>query len=281
MNKEITIVFVSFFSKKKILSYLKQFNDKFKVIIIENSKDYSLLKKTKKYKNVKVIINKKNIGFGSSSNLGLKKIKTKYGLHLDIDTKFSNNSILKLIDIANKIDDFIVIGPKIQNYNYKPKHYLKRNFLKNINLMNFIDGCCLLFNINKIKRYGLFDENFFLYFEETDLFRRYRKFDQKILMTEDVKIYHQGRSSSNKIYNNEIEINRNWHLLWSKFYYYQKHYNYFIAICLVSKNLFSSFFKIMIYTILKNDFKKKIYLARFLGAMNSILRKKSWYRPKI
>jgi len=281
MNNQITIVFVSYFSKSKVLNYLKQFNDKFKVIIIENSKDLSLLKIVKKYKNVKVIINKKNIGFGASSNIGLRKVKTKYGLHLDLDTKFSNNSIIKLIKTASKLDDFIIIGPKIQNYNYKSKDYLKKNYLKNLNLMNFIDGCCLLFNMNKIKKYGLFDENFFLYYEETDLFKRYLKFDQKIFMTENVSIQHQGRSSSNEIYNIEIEINRNWHLLWSKFYYYKKHYNYFTAICMISKSLFSSALKIVIYTILRNDFDKKIYLARFSGAMNSILKKKSWYRPEI
>ena len=44
MNKEITIVFVSYYSKLKILKYLKQFNNIFKVIIIENSNDLSLKK---------------------------------------------------------------------------------------------------------------------------------------------------------------------------------------------------------------------------------------------
>ena len=38
--------------------------------------------------------------------------------------------------------------------------------------MNFIDGSCLLFDMKKIKKIGYFDENFFLYFEETDLIRR-------------------------------------------------------------------------------------------------------------
>ena len=127
MNKEITIVFVSFYSKLKILKFLKQFNNIFKVIIIENSNDLSLRKEFKKFKNISIIYNKENLGFGASSNIGLKKIKTKYGLHLDLDTSFSNKSILQLINQANKLDDFIILGPKIKNYNYKSSDFMKKN----------------------------------------------------------------------------------------------------------------------------------------------------------
>jgi GT2 family glycosyltransferase len=128
MNKEITIVFVSYYSKKNILKYLNQFKDNFKVIIIENSNDLSLKKNLKKFKNVSIYYNKKNIGFGASSNRGLKKITTKYGLHLDLDTKFSNDSILKLINQAKNLDDFIILGPKIKKYNYKARDYKKKIF---------------------------------------------------------------------------------------------------------------------------------------------------------
>ena len=57
MNKEITIVFVSYYSKKNILKYLNQFKDNFKVIVIENSNDLSLKKNLKKFKNVSIHYN--------------------------------------------------------------------------------------------------------------------------------------------------------------------------------------------------------------------------------
>ena len=281
MNKEITIVFVSYYSKKNILKYLNQFKDNFKVIVIENSNDSSLKKNLKKFKNVSIHYNKKNIGFGASSNKGLKKITTKYGLHLDLDTKFSNDSILKLINQANNLDDFIILGPKIKKYNYKARDYKKKNILKNLNSMNFIDGCCMLFNMNKLKKFGYFDENFFLYFEEYDLFKRYLKKNQKIIMTDNISIYHKGRSSSDTKCNNEIEINRNWHYMWSKFYFYKKHNNFFYAFTKVIRSLFSSAIKTVFYSFSGNNFKKEIYFARFDGVVNSILNRKSWYRPKI
>jgi len=100
-------------------------------------------------------------------------------------------------------------------------------------------------------------------------------------MTKRVSIFHKGRSSSNKNYNKEIEINRNWHYLWSKFYFYKKHYGYFYALFKVSSTFLSATLKIIIYFFLGNKFKKKIYLARFSGILNSMMNKKSWYRPNI
>ena len=281
MKKELTIVFVSYYSKYSVLKYLKQFNNMFKVIIIDNSNDFSLKKKIKKYKNVSIFYNKKNLGFGASSNIGLKKIKTKYGLHLDLDTKFSNNSIIKLVKQANDLKDFIILGPKIKNFNYKSEDFREKNISKNLNSMNFIDGCCMLFNMNKLNKLGYFDENFFLYFEEYDLFKRFLKKNEKIIMVDNIFVYHKGRSSTDKTHNMQIEINRNWHYMWSKFYFYKKHYNIFYAYIKIIRSLISSFLKGSIYLLIGNNFKKEIYFARFNGIINSICNKKSWYRPEI
>lgn len=281
MKKELTIVFVSYYSKHNIIKYLKQFNDRFKVIIIDNCNDFSLKKNLKKFKNVSIFFNKKNLGFGASSNIGLKKIKTKYGLHLDLDTKFSNDSIIKLVKQANRLKDFIILGPKIKNFNYRSEDFKEKKTLKNLNSMNFIDGCCMLFNMNKLKKFGYFDENFFLYFEEYDLFKRFIKKNEKIIMADNIVINHNGRSSTDKIYNMQIEINRNWHYMWSKFYFYKKHYNILYAFVKIIRSLVSSVVKSFFYLLVGDNFKKEIYLARFYGIINSICNKKSWYRPKI
>lgn len=281
MNKDVTIVFVSFYSDQKIKRYLNQLKNKFKIIIVDNSNRMSLKKLEKKYKNISVIVNKNNNGFGSGSNLGLKKIKTKYGIHLDIDTIFSNSSIKKLVEEAKKIEKFAIIGPKIKKFNYKKEDFRLKNYKKNLNLMNFIDGCCLLFNMKIFKKIGFFDENFFLYFEETDLFKRCINYKENIFMIDKIKISHLGRSSTDSKYDHEIEINRNWHYLWSKFYYYKKHYNYFFAFYKISNQFFSAIFKSFFYTIIDNKRKKNIYFARLSGCLNSILLKKSWYRPDI
>ena len=127
MNTEVTIIFVTYHSENRIVKYINKLGKNFKVIIVENSKNFNLKKKLKKFSNVKVIINKKNNGFGSAANLALKKIKTKYTLHLDVDTNITNKSILDLINAANHIKNFgitlVNILMKIYYIIHSPKNY--------------------------------------------------------------------------------------------------------------------------------------------------------------
>ena len=130
MNSNLTIVFVTYHSEKKLKKYLNQFKGLFKVIVVENSGNKELIKYEKKFSNIRIIINKKNTGFGSGANLGLSKVKTKYALHIDLDTSLSNKSIKELIFNAKKIQNFAIMGPKIKNFNYNKKHFLKKMSLK-------------------------------------------------------------------------------------------------------------------------------------------------------
>ncbi len=281
MNDLLTIVFVSFYSEKKILDYLKYFNNNFKIIIVDNANDLNLEDKLQGFSILKIINNKENIGFGAALNKGLEIVKTKYAMHLDIDTKFEISSINKMIEEAEKVKDFAILGPKISNYAYKNNHFIKKNYENNYNLMKYMEGCCLFFNLSEIKKIGFFDENFFLYFEEVDLVTRCLKKSLKVIMIEDINIEHIGGASVREEFNNEIEINRNWHYMWSKFYYFKKHSGYFYALLQVSKHIISGLLKLIYYSIFKNDKKKIIYKARLSGCINSILLKKSWFRPKI
>ena len=74
----LTIVFVSFYSEKKILDYLKYFNNNFKIIIVDNANDLNLEDKLQGFSILKIINNKENIGFGAALNKGLEIVKTKY-----------------------------------------------------------------------------------------------------------------------------------------------------------------------------------------------------------
>jgi hypothetical protein len=49
----------------------------------------------------------------------------------------------------------------------------------------------------------------------------------------------------------------------------------------VSSKFFSALFKVIMFSVLLNKKKKKIYFQRLSGLFNSIIGKDSWYRPKI
>ena len=90
-----------------------------------------------------------------------------------------------------------------------------------------------------------------------------------------------GGKSHSPIHEKEIEFSRNWHWMWSKFYFNKKHNGYSMALLIVFPSIITSMIKFFYYFVTGNKFKKKIYIMRFLGLLNSIFGKKSWYRPKI
>ena len=139
----------------------------------------------------------------------------------------------------------------------------------------------MLFNLEQFKEIGFFDSNFFIYLEEIDLCRRLKQNQKKIYLDKKIKINHLGGSSHNESINFEMELSRNWHWMWSTFYYNKKHFGYFISLIRVSKKFFSSFVKMIYFSIIFKAKKRRIYYQRFSGLFNSIIGKKSWYRPKI
>ena len=79
---------------------------------------------------------------------------------------------------------------------------------------------------------------------------------------------------------NEIDLIklRNWHYMWSYFYYHKKNEGYFIALRVSFGKLIRSFFKLVLFTLIFNKIKRINYLYRFLGLLNSMIGKKSFFR---
>ena len=139
----------------------------------------------------------------------------------------------------------------------------------------------MFLNLDQFKEIGFFDENFFIYFEEIDFCRRLTQLNKKIYLDTNIKINHAGGTSHEESINHEMEKSRNWHWMWSSFYFHYKHYGYFIALIKMLPKFLSALFKAVFFKITSNKEKKDIYYCRFEGLLNSILMRKSWYRPKI
>ena len=78
-----------------------------------------------------------------------------------------------------------------------------------------------------------------------------------------------------------MELSRNWHWMWSTFYYHKKYKGFLLAIIIVFPKFISAIFKIVFYSLVFNKDKRDIYFCRLSGIFNSIVGKKSWYRPSI
>ena len=278
---DITVVFVSFKSGHIIETPISAINKNIKIFVIENSRDEKLKYELEnKYQNVSVFIPEENKGNGAGINEGLKLANTKYIFYLDVDTKLTENTINELYNHAERLKDFSILAPAINNFEYKKSFFLEQN--ENYSKMSFVTGCALFMNAEVIKKnIGYFDEKIFLYYEENDIYKRCLKANKPIYLIHSSKIDHVGNASAPINFKEEIEINRNWHLMWSTFYFHQKHYGLIIAYYKVIFKYFSAILKILFFKLTRNKTKSRIYLARASGIMNSILGKPSWYRPKI
>ena len=168
--------------------------------------------------------------------------------------------------------------PKNSNLKY-PNYKISEGNHINKNILNakYLDGFSMLINKKKFKN-KYFDENFFLYLENNDLCKRIKSLGENIYIIKNSSVKHLGASSANSKFSQKIEYLRNWHWMWSKYFYNKKHYGFLVALFRVLPNLFSSIFKYLFFSFFVNKEKKMIYKMRYLGIINSIFSRKSWMR---
>ena len=278
LNK-ISIVLISYNSSVKLKKFIKYIPNEIKVLIIDNSKDFSLKKIFKNKKNIDVYF-KNNDGYGSSINYASKKINTPYFLVVQPDVNgIKKNSLINFYKNAKKINDnFSVIGPHFLNAS-KKGHY-QTDLKYKIKEIHNVHGSTMFFNKKIFIRNNGFDKNIFLYWEETDYTKRAKKKGYKAYQLNKVKVYHEKGKAVHVNNKKESENLKNlyiWHFIWSKFYYFKKHYGELFAIVYFIPILIRIIFRMLIYKIIKSS-KFTRYYYRWNGLKNSILGRKSHLR---
>ena len=256
-SKNVSIVLVSYKSRTKILNFLSNISENFKVIIIENSNDITLESEIKKqYRNVEIYL-RDNSGYGSSVNYARTKIKTKYFFLFNPDIYGVNDHIIDLFyQKANELNDnFCCLGPRYNEI--KNIKQSKKN--KEINKFS-ISGSAMFFSAKNFDLLGGFDENFFLYFEENDYCKRGAKIKIYSYQINSILLKHDMGSSVEYLNKEEKEKYTrlyNWHFMWSKGYYMKKHYGLFFAIIFFLPVIFKYILYLIFYKMVnKKKFQK-------------------------
>ena len=277
-EKNITFVIVSFKSSHIIEKCIQSINSNMKIIVVENSDDVSVKKYLEnKFLNVEVVIAKQNLGYGKGNNLGISKVKTQYAFILNPDSILEKNCLNELLKAQTNLkDNFTILAPNLSN-NYGYFSNKNNNSQNEILEVDYVKGFAILINLDKIKFDKIFDENFFLFLEEIDLCKRIKDSGGKIFVALNSKIQHAGKHSSE--YNFNIELCRNWHWMWSLFYYNYKHSGVLFAYKITVGKLFSSIFKLFIALISFNKKNFLIHCYRLSGLFNAFLKKPAWCRP--
>ena len=283
-RQNLSVIIVSYKSEHVIENCINSIDSRIEIIVIDNSNSEDFKKKIEtKFNNVKCILSKENLGMGAGNNLGIKNVNKDFALILNPDVTLEKDTLSEIFIVSKEIDDFGVIAPissKVEYPNYVLDKGCKFDSTKPFAVKS-VDGYAMLLNLKKLIDFNFFDENFFLYLENEDLCKRLIEKNEDIYIIPKSKINHLGGKAVDPKYKKEIEYLRNWHWMWSKFYFNKKHYGYPIALLKVFKNLISAKVKFFYYLITFNASKRKIYHMRLSGLLSSMIGKNSSYRPKL
>lgn len=292
LSKNTTIVIVTYngFILNKTLNRL---NKKFKVIIVENS---NLLKfkaqVEKKYKNIKVLLTKKNYGFAVANNLALKKVSTQFSLILNPDVSINEKQVLELEKTAKKINNFGILTCSCNGLLETVTSYVDKFEKVNTNtsqtdkdLMEipFVPGWCMFVKTKNLKKVKYFDENFFLYFEDKDLSKRIKTKKNKLLIAKKIKIHHIFGRNSKILKKKELREKswhcRFWHFYWSSFYFYRKHYGFFTAFRIHLTKFLRFRYLSFFYKLINNRNLSELNRFKSNGILSQFLNKKALSGP--
>jgi GT2 family glycosyltransferase len=285
-RQNLSIVIVTLKSENVIHQCIKSLNQDLPIIVVENSNNLNFKKDLEsKYKNLKCILSKSNLGMGSANNIGINLAETNYVLLLNPDVTLQPDTLDKIFLASKELSEFAILSPISDNNNY-PNYGMinkKEKFLTTENSfkVDYVDGYAMLLNKSQFNDKTFFDENIFLYLENNDLCLRVKRKGGSIFVITKAKINHSGSKAVDLKFKNEVEFSRNWHWVWSKFYFNKKNFGFFKAVkeCLLI--YLSALIKFIFYFIIGNKFKRKIYYNRASGFYNSLLAKSSWYRPNL
>lgn len=184
------------------------------LILINNSSD-DITQLSKIIKNTTLIDNRQNLGFAKGVNLGithaLKKKDVKAVFLMNNDSFFAHGGFNQLALVLNKIPSAGIVSPilhhgggydwggKYNKWTGMVRHKNWHNKPKTIQPTEHVAGAAMLISRKLIEKIGLFDERFFLYFEDLDYcLRAYDNFFT-IHITPSVEVEHlvsAGTSSS-------------------------------------------------------------------------------------
>ncbi len=285
----ITIVSVLYFSTDYILESLKEFTD-YNKIIIDNGGNDSILEKIEKLPNIKILKNK-NLGFAKGINLAITFVETKFFLILAPDSRISKNNLESLKDNLVKYDSAMIF-PALKNLKKKRSFFNEigilpelgkgisrneeqKNVAKLLSHKSFCGPACIqtcncsivLVNKNKINK-KMFDERYFLYWEDIDLCRTLYSQKKSIVFCPNIEAIHlQGSGVKESI---KTMIVKTFFLEYSPFIYF----NSSKLESLILKKFLRHFFRFFINMLLFRLKKSLNYFVRFCAILYFFIKNK-------
>ncbi|MEI8388407.1 MAG: glycosyltransferase family 2 protein [bacterium] len=288
---DISIIIVNYNTKELTRNCLKSIFEKtegvdFEVCVVDNnSHDCSSEMIEQDFPQVKLLKNKENKGFGAANNIAIRESNAKYVFLLNSDTVLLNNAIKIFFDFMEKQENqkIACCGGALYGEDLTPQHsygnfptieqifftrfflhkifknYYKKKFdmgscelSQYIVEVDYITGADMFLRKSVLEETGLFDEDFFLYYEESELTYRMYKKGYKSAIIPQAQIIHFKEASTEKSLN-KIKIVKQSELLFFEKCYGKKQ-KFLINLIHIFENILRCLFFPLIYR--RADFNK-------------------------
>jgi GT2 family glycosyltransferase len=173
------------------------------------------------------LVEQENKGLGGGSNAGMRLATGDYYLLLNSDAWALGDAVDRLAAFADEHRKAAVVGPRLLNpdgslqrsvrgfptlWRLATEYFFLRKLAPRTRALNafygarfahdrvreadFLMGACLLVRREAADTVGLFDEDFFMFSEETDWCYRFRQAGWSVLFTPDAEFTHVGGATT-------------------------------------------------------------------------------------
>ncbi len=207
---KVAIIILNYNGLPYILDCLRSLKQSTIIVVDNASTDGSVETIKNKFPQVKLIRNQNNLGFAGGNNVGIKYALKKGFDHIMIlnpDTRAEKNFLKPLIQLMRSDEKIGIVAPllkgkekdkiiyalgaKLNPILGRTKHlHLIRRPKKALE-QELVSACCMLVKREVFEKIGLFDERFFLYFEDSDFCLRTKKAGYQIYVEPKSVVFHQ------------------------------------------------------------------------------------------
>lgn len=243
---ELSIILVSYNDRVRLERCLFSLEEEARnlgaevIVVDNNSADGSQELVRVSFPWVELITSSENLGYARANNRGIRESRGRFILFLNPDTVLPGGALSQLLAGFEAQPEAGAIGPALvhEDQSFQVSFGRKVSFLSELvqkSVRNpyykvrlkaaararetgWLSGACLLVRRSALEEAGLFDENFFLFFEDIDLCLRLKKKGYRLIFDPRIKIRHVGgASTSRQKLVSRLEYRR------SQVYFYRKH----------------------------------------------------------
>lgn len=201
-------------------------------IIVDNASTDGSVEAFKKLKDVTLVRNKENLGYTGGNNAGIEKaleLGADFVMVLNNDTILDKNLVRELLEAAEDKKEAGIFTPKIyfaKGFEFHKDRYEKREKGKviwaaggkidwdnvyginrgvdevdtgqydRIEKVDFGTGACLFVRREVFEKVGMFDNRYFMYYEDVDFCENARRNGFKVVYVPRAKLWHKVAQSS-------------------------------------------------------------------------------------